>query len=137
MANELDEPDKRSVECLVGGVLGDLQKLIEQQFQLSRRELEDEVRQMARWVAVLAIGFGFLFSSIILFSLAGANLLHRIVSSPAPASETIPLWGCQAIVGGLLSLIGLIVIRIGLSSYQAIEAMKNPLAELMQERHSG
>jgi hypothetical protein len=137
MTNELDEPDKRSVESLVGGVLCDLQSLIEQQFQLSRRELEDEVRQTARSVAILAIGFGFLLSSIILFALAGANLLHRIVSSSATASEAIPLWGCQAIMGGLLSLIGLIVIRIGLSSYKAIEAMKNPLAELMQERNSG
>jgi hypothetical protein len=138
ITNDLDKPDKRSVEILVGGVLGDLQNLIEQQFRLTRRELEDEVFQMARSVAILAIGFGFLLSSIILYSFAAANLLHRIVSSPAIPSETLPMWGCQSIIGGFLALLGLIVIRIGVKSYQAIKAMKNPLAELLlQERNSG
>lgn len=142
MSIDLEDPPEQTVEyvpeqtaaSLVSGILGDLQHLVEQQFQLTRREVEEELRQRAAAAAVFGLGMGVLFIDAIVLCLTAAHLMHWMASPPGTDSAWLPLWACHAVVAAVLVVIGGILALVGRAKFRSIDPFQNPVTEMMQEQ---
>jgi len=128
-----DRPDQTAAS-LLSGILGDLQHLVEQQFQLTRREIEDEIRQRAIAAAVFAFGVTILLVGAIVFCFGLAHLLHWATSPGGTDPAWLPLWACHAVVAAVLAVIGGFVAHVGRVKFRSTVPFHNPLNELLQER---
>lgn len=133
MSAGVEEPAKQTAASLLSGILGDLQQLIEQQFQLTRREIEDELRQRATAGAVFGLGIGGLFLGVVLLCLSLVHLLHWAASPAGADPAWLPLWACHAVAAVAIVVIGGILTYVGLAKFNAVEPFQNPATELMQE----
>ena len=136
MSTDLEDPPEQTAASLVSGILGDLQHLVEQQFQLTRREIEEELRQRAAAAAVFGVGVGFLFLDAIVLCLTLAHLLHWVASPPGTDPAWLPLWACHAVLAAVLTVGGGILALIGRARFRAIDPFQNPATEIMQEHVS-
>jgi hypothetical protein len=93
------------IGSLVSGIVSDGQKLIEQQFNLLRREIEGEIRRMRNAAISLAIGAG--------ISAVGGLLLVITLVHVLNAYTELPLWGCYGLVGGVLLSVGALLLYVG------------------------
>src|SRR5690349_11891004 len=134
MFNDVKHPPDRTATSLVSGILGDLQQLVVQQFQLTRREIEDEIRQRAIAAAVFALGATILFLGAFLFCLGMVHLLHWVTLPGGIAPAGLPLWACHALVAAVLAVIGGFLAHVGRVKFRSTDRFHNPLAELLQER---
>lgn len=137
MANEVKSEAEPGLAALVGGIVSDAQKLIEQQFTLLRREIEGEIRQAKTAAISLAVGAG--------LSVAGGMFVLLTVAHLVHTSTGLPLWGCYALVGGLLVGAGAALLYYGsreaadvhlITPPQTTEALKENLAWLKRQTTS-
>ena len=133
MSIDVEDPPQQTAASLVSGILGDLHRLVEQQFQLTRREIEDELRHRAAAAAVFALGMGILFLDAIVLCLTLAHLLHWVTSPPETDPAWFPLWACHAVVAAVLVVIGGILAHVGRARFRSIEPIRNPATEILQE----
>lgn len=103
---------------LVGGIVGDVQDLIKQQFALFKRELHEDLRKTKEGMLSLVTGGAVLAVGGMLLCLMLVHLLHWAVPS-------LPLWSCFAIVGGSFAVVGGILLCMG---YQRLKSV-NPLPD--------
>jgi len=128
-----NDPPQQSTASLLSGILGDLQHLVEQQFQLTRREIEDEIRKRARAAAVFALGAALLFVGAIVACLGLVHLLHFVSLPRAAEPAEFPLWACHGVVAAVLAAIGGILVLVGRARFRSTESFHNPLSELLKE----
>ncbi len=134
MSVDVKDPTNQTAASLLTGILGDLQDLVEEQFQLTRREIEDEVRQCAAAGLVFAVGMGVLFLAAMILCLGFAHLLHWVGSAPGTDPSWVPLWACHASVAAVLVITGGALVVVGRTRFKSIHRVQNPVTELMQER---
>jgi len=126
MATDLQTDREPSVAALVGGIVGDVQNLIGQQFTLLRREIEQELRQAKRATISLSAG-----TAIAAF---GGVLLLVMLVHALHAGTALPLWGCYGIVGGGVTAIGAGLLIYGRREAADVHLVKPPeTAEAMKE----
>jgi hypothetical protein len=125
-------PEQTAASLLIG-ILGDLQHLIEQQFQLTRREIEDEIRQRAIAAAVFVVGAAVLFLGAIVLCLGLARLLHWASLPWGADPARLPLWACLGIVAAALAVLGGSLVHLGRAKFRSAEPHHNPFVELFQE----
>ena len=133
MSTDLENPPGQTAASLVSGILGDLQQLVEQQFQLTRREIEDELRQRATAGGIFFLGLGVSFLSMILLCLTLVHLLHWLTSPPGTDVAWLPLWGCHAVLAAVFAIIGGILTLVGRARFQSVTPFLNPVTEILQE----
>ncbi len=133
MSTDLQDPPQQTAAALLSGILGDLQHLVEQQFQLTRREIEDELRQRMAAAAVFASGMVALILGVIMACLAAVHLLHWAAVPAEIDSAWLPLWACYAVVAAVLCVLGGILAMVGRARFRAIHPYHNPATELLQE----
>ena len=133
MLTDIEYPPEQTAASLVSGILGDLQQLVDQQFQLTRREIEVELRQRAEAAAVFGLGVGFLFLAAISLCLSLSHLLHWVASPIGTDPASFPLWACHAVVAAVLAITGGIVACVGRAKFKSIVPFQNPTAEIIQE----
>ncbi len=118
MRNQVKIEAELDVVSLVGGIVRDFQKLIEQQFALVRREIEGELRQ-AKFAAIfLAGGAAIMVIGSIFLLLMVIHALH--------AYTALPLWGAYGLVGGLLVGVGALLLYIGRTRANAVHLVPPP-----------
>ena len=117
----------------MSGIGDDLQHLVEQQFQLTRREIAEELRQRAAAAAVFGLDIGVFFLDAIVLCLTLVHLLHWVASPPGTDPAWLPLWACHAVLAAALAVIGGILAYVGRAKFKIIEPFKNPLTEILQE----
>ncbi len=127
------DPPDQTAASLVSGILGDLQHLVEQQFELTRREIEDEIRQRAIAAAIFALGVTVLFLGAILFCFGMVHLLHWAASPRGTDPAWLPLWACHAMVAAALAVIGGYAAHVGRVKFDSTAPFHNPLTDLLQE----
>ena len=133
--NAENRPAQSSIS-LVRGILVDLEHLVEQQFQLTRREMEDELRQRSADAMIVAIGIGILLLAAGGFCLAFALLLHWF-SSPAGADPAwFPLWACHGVIAMALAVVGGILTHVGRTKFGSVKRCQNPVTEIFEEQKS-
>lgn len=134
MSTDFDYPPGKSAASLLSGILGDLQRLVEQQFQLTRREIAAEVQQRSGAAAIGIIGIAMVFLSSLEFCLAATHWLHWATSAATADPAQLPLWTCHAIVALVLMIVGGITLWLGQARFNAISATPNPATE-RKEHH--
>ncbi len=134
MLTDIEYPPEQTAASLVSGILGDLQHLVDQQFQLTRREIEVELRQRAEATAVFGVGVGFLFLAAISLCLTFSQLLHWVASPTGTDPAWFPLWACHAVVAAVLAVIGGLFAVVGRTKFKSIVPFHNPITEILQER---
>ncbi len=133
MSTALEDPIDQSAASLVSGILGDLQLLVEQQFQLTRQEIEEELRLWAAAAMVFALGMGAFLVAAIVLCLTAANLLHWAALPPGTDPAWLPLWACHATVAAAVAVIGGILVQRGRAKFKAIDVYRNPASEILEE----
>jgi MFS family permease len=133
MSTELQDPPEQTAASLLTGILGDLHHLVEQQFQLTRREIEEELGRRATAMAIFGVGMGFLFLAAIALCLTLTHLLHWVASPPGTDPAWLPLWACHGMVAAGLVALGGILVQVGRAKFRSIDPFQNPATEIAQE----
>jgi hypothetical protein len=133
VSTDVKDPPDQTAASLVSGILGDLQHLVEQQFQLTRREIEDEIRKRTRAAVVLVLGVTVVFLGAIVFCLGVAHLLYWAALPSGSDSAWLPLWACYGVVAAVLAVIGGFVAHVGQAGFRVVTPHHNPVTELLQE----
>jgi len=133
MATEVRNPSEPSVTSLLSGIVNDMQDLVKQQLQLTRREIEEDLRQTKEAASIFLYGNGFAFLGAIPLCLMLAHLLHWLASPPGSDLAWFPLWAGHAVVGFVLLAIGGGMIRVGREKMKMIHLERSPAAEALKE----
>jgi len=133
MSTEVQNHSDQSVATLVSGIVSDFQDLVKQQMQLTRREIEEDLRKSTEAASILGLGAGMCFLGGLALCLMLAHLLHWLTSPPGADPASFPLWACFAVVGGVLSLIGWEVAYAGRRKFQTINPLNNPATQALKE----
>lgn len=99
MTTDVHQEQTPGVTNLVAGIVGDTQDLLRQEFQLLKHEALAEVHKVKLGAQVLMFGAGLAVVGILLLGFALAYWL-------ATAMPDVPLWGCFALAGGGLVVLG-------------------------------
>ena len=130
---QAEPPPVQTAASLVSGILSDLRNLVEQQFQLTRLQIEAELRQRFVAVAVFSAGVVVLFVSTIFVCFSLSHLLHWFASPAGTDPAAYPLWMCHAAVAAILGVTGGILAGAGLSKFRSVVPFHNPVRGLFQE----
>ena len=126
MATVQDHPPASSMTSLVGGIIHDAQDLIAQQLALFRTEIRAEFRKAQEAAIILAIGIGVVLIGVLILELMLPLLLNWLW----PA---VPLWACFAIIGGIHTIAGVILLVVAIKDFRAVHAVPERSVEALRE----
>ncbi|MEX2175018.1 MAG: phage holin family protein [Pirellulaceae bacterium] len=109
---------------LLGGIVGDIRTLLQQQMELLRVELRNDVEQTIKALIYMGVGVVLAGYGGLLALLAVAYGLHWAFT-PAIQDSGLPLWGSLAIVGAVVLIAGAAA---GYFGYQLMRSF-NPLPD--------
>jgi len=124
--NDLQSDPEVSMTQLVGGIITDAQKLIEQQVALLRLEVKDDLQKTKEaglsllWGSVTALVGGIMLS----FMLAG--LL-------AWAVPELPPWASYGIVGAPITALGVAFYITGIQKFNSMNPLDDPAVQAIKE----
>jgi len=133
MAIDFKNSTDESTTSLVSGILDDMQTLVKQQMQLARKEVAEEVQKVAQAAIFFAASSAVLVYGAILLGLSLVFLVHWSSAPAGTDPARIPLWGCFAIVGGPLTLLGMVLAWLGWQKVKSIHPLHNPATEELQK----
>ncbi len=133
MSIDLQDPPQPSVTSLLNGILGDLQRLVDQQLRLTRQEIAWELRQRAAGGAVIVLAAAVLLLSGAGLCLTLAHLMHWLASPAGSDPSWLPLWACHLVVAAVSAVIGVILLLTGKARFRHIAEARIPSTESLQE----
>jgi len=110
----------------VSGIVNDLQDLIKQQINLTRQEVEGELRHGKEAVLFLVLGRFVCLAGVLGFCLMLAHLLHWLGAPTGSDPSSLPLWAIYAIASATFVLAGLGLL---FGAKKSVEAIGTPLHE--------
>jgi uncharacterized membrane protein len=119
--------NEASLSGLIGGIVEDAEKLIEQQFTLLKHDVRKDVQRAKDTAVLLGAGVGVLVAAGLLLLFMLVHLLFWL------AGPQLPLWACFAIVGGVLGVIGGVVLYRGKQKLDKLNVVPEQSAEAMKE----
>lgn len=134
MATDIEYPPEQTAASLISGILGDLQRLVEQQFALTRQQIEKELRLRTAAAAVFAFGASMLFFAAAALTLAIVHGLHWMTAPPGTDPAWLPLWACYAVVAMVLAIPGGILVNVGQRRFRSVVPCRNPAVEILEEQ---
>jgi hypothetical protein len=137
MATEVQNQSEQSVAALVGGIVGDVQDLIKQQLELTRKEIEADLRKTRDAASLLFAGLGLALFGCFALCLMLAHLIHNL-TTPAAARvlqdpAAIPLWGCYGIVTLMLLGGGAALAFAGKKKFDSFNPLPDESAQVLKE----
>jgi len=133
MATEVQNHNDLSMATLVRDIVSDMQDLVKQQLQLTRHEIEEDLRKSKEAASIFALGAACLFLGGIALCLMCAHLLHWLTAPPGTDVAWLPLWVCHAIVSAVLIALGAALASVGRERMKSIHALQNPATEALKE----
>jgi len=133
MATEVHNHTEPSLTSLVGGIVNDIQDLVKQQLQLTRREIEEDLRKTKEAASILALGLGIAFLGAIPFCLMLVHLLHWLTSPALTDPARLPLWACHGVVAVVLFVLGASLAAVGRQKFKSVHPLDNPATEALKE----
>ena len=115
-----------TVTHLVSGIVSDIGQLLEQQMQLLRTEIQNNVRRTRAAALLSAIGAGTL-------ALAGIALVFALGFGLNAAFENLPLWACFACVCAALCLAGGVILYASKEKWLAVHPFPEESAQALKE----
>jgi Putative Actinobacterial Holin-X, holin superfamily III len=125
MIDQQTDPDV-SVTHLVSGILADAEKLIEQQLDLLRHEVKDELHK------TINAGLILLWGSVIAL-VGGILLCFMLVELLNWAAPGVPIWGCYGIVGGSIAVVGGALLCTGIMKVKTINPLPDESIQALKE----
>jgi hypothetical protein len=114
MASQVPTTSEPGFAALLRGIVNDIGDLVKQQIQFARAEIKSDLRKTREAAALLALGAGSAFLSVLFFGLMLAHLINWLTLPAGSEVATVPLWGCHAIVGGVFLVAGAGLLAVGL-----------------------
>src|SRR5687767_13671563 len=124
--NDLHTDPDVSVTHLVGGILTDAQKLIEQQLALFQREVKDDLYK------TIKIG-AFLMCGAVTTLVGGILICFMLVELLAWTAPDLPFWSCYGIVGGSIIALGGALLFTGIQKFKSIDPMHDQSMQALKE----
>src|SRR5262245_60658942 len=115
-----------SITALVSGIVNDAQQLIRQEIALARRAVTQELNKTTRAAAAFAAAAAVGVLSVVLLSLMLVYLLNWLTN------DTLPVWACYGIIGGLYLAVALILFYTGKSKAEQINLVPPQTAETLK-----
>ena len=126
MENRLnDEAGKPGIMELVSGIVRDATDIISKEMMAARLEMRDELNKVKSMAVLIGIGAVALMIGGILLALTLVYLLQEL--------SELDLWICYAIIGGLISGVGLIALLVGKQRPAATNLVPNESIENAKE----
>ena len=126
MENRLnDEAGKPGIMELVSGIVRDATDIISKEMMAARLEMRDELNKVKSMAVLIGIGAVALMIGGILLALTLVYLLQEL--------SELDLWICYAIIGGLISGVGLIALLVGKQRAAATNLVPNESIENAKE----
>jgi riboflavin synthase alpha subunit len=123
--NRIQSP--ASVSTLVGGIIDDAQQLMRQEVALARREVREELNKAKAAATSLALGAAIAFFGAMMLCFMVVHLITWV------SHDWIPLWGSFAIVGGSLTVLGIVLLYAARNRASAIHLLPKQTVETMRE----
>jgi len=133
MESTVSTSSEPSVSRLVKGIVDDIGDLIKHQFQLSKKEVQTDLRKSKEAVVVLAIGAGALFLGILFTGFMAVHLLHWLTDPSGSDPASLPLWSCYAIVCALCFGSGTALILAGKKKFESFNPLPDQTVETVKE----
>jgi len=138
MATEVqNQQDNASVATLVSGIVTDVQDLIKQQLQLTRKEIEADFRKTREAASLLILGIGIAFFGGLALVLMLAHLIHHLTLPAGQVSNfdpaTVPLWGCYGIVAAVFLVVGGGLAFAGKKKFDSFNPLPDESAQVLKE----
>jgi hypothetical protein len=124
--NDLQTDPEVSVTQLVGGIIADAQKLIEQQLALLRHEVKDDLHKTKEAGLFLIWGLAIGLVGGILLSF----MLVQLLSWAAPE---LPLWVCYGIGGAPITALGGALFCAGIHKFKSFNPLSDQSAQALKE----
>jgi hypothetical protein len=115
-----------SMTGLVAGIIDDFQRLMGQQLQLFRREMQDDFNKTLEALVLLGAGIGVAAVAGIVLAFAVAHWLNF-------AFPDLHIAACYAIVGGVLALVGGGMVFAGKQCFDSFNPLPDESAQALKE----
>jgi hypothetical protein len=122
-----------SASNLIGGILGDFQDLLRQQFALIKAECLEDWRKTKEAGLLLALSIVPMASGGMLLAFMLAHLLHWATTPSGSDPASLPLWACFGIVGVVLVGIGAVLFVMGLHNLRSMDPLHGKSVQAMGE----
>jgi len=116
-----------SMTALMSGILSDAQVLMRQEMELAKVEIKQELTKARDAAISFATGAGSLVWATVLLTLGLVHFINWVTDG------AVPVWGCFAIVGGIMLATGVTLLFIGKSRAESINLVPPQTAETLQE----
>jgi hypothetical protein len=123
-ASRANEP---SLSGLVGGIVDDAQKLIEQQFTLLKLDLRKDLDRAKDTGMMLGLAVGLLSAAGLLMLFMLVHLLEWLTR------PNLEWWVCYALVGGVVALVGGVLFYRGKQKLETLNVVPEQTAEGLKE----
>lgn len=110
---DTDQSGEPSIARLLGEIVSDAQQLVRKEFELAKHEVRVEVDKARDGAISLGIGAG-------VTAIGGVFLLLMVVHALVAAFGW-PLWLSYLVVGGLITVVGVVLLMMGLSRVQTVD----------------
>jgi len=122
-------PEKSTTDSswsdLLSGILLDAAKLLAQELELAKIELQEDIRRTKAYIGLFMIG-GALATTGLLFLLVMAVFLLN-------AGTPLPLWACFGIIGGVVFVLGAVFLIAGRMRNAKVDFIPQRSAEAVKE----
>jgi hypothetical protein len=110
---------------LVSDLLDDAKQLLRQELALAKYEIHQEVHKTK--IALVSLGIGIGIAAI------GGLLLIVMLVHFLQALTGLPLWSCYALVGGVCTIVGIVLVYKGKQRIAEIEMIPQQTVATMKE----
>jgi len=117
-AKDESSGDDASLSTLLGGIITDVQSLLEDHLHLMKLEVEDDLEESKAAVLPMVIGGVLLLTALFMFMAVLTGWLNWLYPD-------IPWFGWAAINGGVILVLSIILLMIGKKKWQHV----NPLPD--------
>ncbi len=124
MATDLQNQNDTSLTGLIKGIIGDVQDLTKQEFNLLKQELKEDTTKTAQATIPIVIG--------LMVALVGVLLLGHALAWILVALG-LPAWAGYLIVGGVVTGLGAILVFAGIHKFQTFNPLPDRSLEALKE----
>lgn len=122
MSIDVNGRPEQTVATQLSEIVADLQRLMEQEILLMRREVENDLRCRAAAASLLAAGIWILAIDIVMVGFCCAFLFHWLGAPAATDPARFPLWACFGLVAAVMAAAGAIMTQLGWARMKSCNA---------------
>lgn len=126
MATDVNAPPNNSTTSVVSDIVSDLQQLLSQQLTMFQAEIRADLGKFQQAAIPVACGLVTMLVGAVVLSVALAYFLNW-------KWPELPLWGAFAIVGGLVTAIGVMLYSVGRKQLETVNPLPEKSAQALKE----